>query len=157
MPLSDKLKERIDKILSKYETKQSALIPVLYEVQSEHGWLPQESMEEVAELLGIPPASVQNVATFYTMFFTKPVGKHVLWLCRTLSCALRGAEQMEHYLSDKLQIHTGETTPDGKITLLEAECLASCGTAPVMLIDDELHENLTKKRIDELIEKLQRE
>ncbi|MBI2487320.1 MAG: NADH-quinone oxidoreductase subunit NuoE [Deltaproteobacteria bacterium] len=157
MPLSDKLKEKINKTVSKSETKQSALIPVFHEVQSEHGWLSQESMEEVAELLGIPPASVQNVATFYTMFFTKPVGKHVLWLCRTLSCALRGAEQVEHYLSEKLQIHTGETTPDGKITLLEAECLASCGTAPVMLIDDELHENLTKKRIDELIEKLRRE
>ena len=157
MPLSDKLKERIDKILSKYETKQSALIPVLYEVQSEHGWLPQESMEEVAELLGIPPASVQNVATFYTMFFTKPVGKHVLWLCRTLSCALRGAEQVEHYLSEKLKIRTGETTTDGNFTLLEAECLASCGTAPVMLIDDELHENLTKKKIDEIVEKLRRD
>ena len=154
MHLSDKLKERINEIVSKSETRQSALIPVLHEVQSEHGWLSQESMKEVAELLGISAASVQNVATFYTMFFTKPAGKHVLWLCRTLSCALRGAEQVEHYLSEKLQIQTGETTPDGKITLLEAECLASCGTAPVMLIDDELHENLTKKKIDEIVEKL---
>jgi NADH-quinone oxidoreductase subunit E len=157
MPLSDKLKEKINEIVSKSETRQSALIPILHEVQSEHGWVSNESMKEVAALLGIPPASVQNVATFYTMFFTKPVGKHVLWLCRTLSCALRGAEQVEHYLSEKLQIRTGETTTDGNFTLLEAECLASCGTAPVMLIDDELHENLTKKKIDEIVEKLRRD
>lgn len=157
MPLSDKLKEKINEIVSKSETRHSALIPILHEVQSEHGWVSNESMKEVAALLGIPPASVQNVATFYTMFFTKPVGKHVLWLCRTLSCALRGAEQVEHYLSEKLQIRTGETTTDGNFTLLEAECLASCGTAPVMLIDDELHENLTKKKIDEIVEKLRRD
>lgn len=157
MPFSEKLKEKINKTVSQYETKQSALIPVLREVQEEYGWLSKESMEEVAGLIGIPPASVQNVATFYTMFFTKPVGKRVIWLCRTLSCALRGAEQIEHYLSEKLKIHTGETTPDGKITLLEAECLASCGTAPVALVDDELHENLTRKKVDELIDKLQRE
>lgn len=151
------LRERIDEIVSKSETKQSALIPVLHEVQNKYGWLSSDSMKEVAEILGIPPASVQNVATFYTMFFTKPVGRHVIWLCRTLSCALRGAEHVEHYLSDKLGIHTGETTPDGKITLLEAECLASCGTAPVMLLDDELCENLTRKKIDELIERLRQD
>lgn len=154
MPFPAELREKIDEIVSKSETKQSALIPVLHEVQNRYGWLSLESMKEVAEILDIPPASVQNVATFYTMFFTKPVGRHVIWLCRTLSCALRGAERIEHYLSEKLGIHTGETTPDGKITLLEAECLASCGTAPVMLLDDELYENLTRKKIDELIERL---
>jgi NADH-quinone oxidoreductase subunit E len=149
--------EKIDEIVSKSETRQSALIPILHEVQKKYGWVSLESMKEVAEILGVPPASVQNVATFYTMFFTKPVGGHVIWLCRTLSCALRGAEHVEHYISEKLGIHTGETTPDGKITLLEAECLASCGTAPVMLLDDELCENLTRKKIDELIEKLLRD
>ncbi len=157
MSFSVELREKIDEIVSKSETKQSALIPVLHEVQNKYGWLSQDSMKEVAEILGVPPAGVQSVATFYTMFFTKPVGKHVIWLCRTLSCALRGAEHVEHYLSETLGIHTGETTPDGKITLLEAECLASCGTAPVMLVDDELYENLTRKRIDELIEKLRRD
>jgi NADH-quinone oxidoreductase subunit E len=157
MTFSAELREKINEIVSKSETKQSALIPVLREVQREYGWLSQESMKESAEILGVPPASVQNVATFYTMFFTKPVGKHVIWLCRTLSCALRGAEHIEHYLSEKLGIRTGETTPDGKITLLEAECLASCGTAPVMLVDDELYENLTRKKIDELIEKIRKD
>lgn len=157
MSFSQRLKEKINEIVSRSETRQSALIPVLHEVQREYGWLSKESMEEVAEILGIPPSSVQNVATFYTMFFTKPVGKHVIWLCRTLSCALRGAERVEHYISERLGIQTGETTPDGKITFMEAECLASCGTAPVMLVDEELYENLTKKRVDEIIEKLKRE
>ncbi|HEY7536240.1 MAG TPA: NADH-quinone oxidoreductase subunit NuoE [Thermodesulfobacteriota bacterium] len=154
MPFSVELREKINEIVSKSETKQSALIPVLHKVQREYSWLSNESMQEVAEILGIPPASVQNVATFYTMFFTKPIGKHVIWLCKTLSCALRGAEQVEHYLSEKLGVSSGETTTDGKITLFEAECLASCGTAPVLLADDALYENLTREKIDELIEKL---
>jgi NADH-quinone oxidoreductase subunit E len=143
-------------IVSGSETKQSALIPVLREIQNEFGHLSDESMEEAAGILGIPPSSVQNVATFYTMFFRKPVGEHVIWLCRTLSCALRGAEHVEHYMCERLGVRTGGTTPDGKITLMEAECLASCGTAPVMLVDDRLEENLTKDKVDRLIEVLRK-
>jgi NADH-quinone oxidoreductase subunit E len=114
-------------------------------------------MEQAANMLEISPSSVQNVATFYTMFFTEPAGKHVVWVCRTLSCALRGAEHVEHYMCDKLGIKTGETTDDGKITLMEAECLASCGTAPVMLVDNTLEENLTKARVDQVIEELSKD
>lgn len=154
MAFSEKLKEKIGEILSASHTRQAALIPVLHEVQREYGWLSTESMRETSEMLGIPASNVQNVATFYTMFFTKPVGTHVIWQCRTLSCGLRGAGQVEHYLTEKLGIRVGETTPDGKITLLEAECLASCGTAPVMLVDDELHENLTRAKIDEVVKKI---
>ena len=157
MPFSEDLKARINEILSKSQTRQSALIPILHEVQNEYGWLSRDSMEEAAEILSIPPSSVQNVATFYTMFFTKPLGKHIIWLCRTLSCALRGAEHVEEYITDKLSIKSGETTPDGRITLLEAECLASCGTAPVMLVDNELYENLTKEKIDDIIERINKE
>lgn len=154
MPFSNELKVKIKEIISSSETKQSSLIPVLHEVQREYGWLDNESMKETAEMLELPESNVQNVATFYTMFFTKPVGKHVIWLCRTLGCALRGAMHIEHYISEKLGVKTGETTPDGKITFLEAECLASCGTAPVMLVDNQLHENLTKSDIDKIIEDL---
>ncbi len=154
MPFPQSLRERISTIVSKSETKQSALIPVLREIQNEYGYLTDDSMQETAYILGISPASVQNVATFYTMFFRKPVGKHVLWVCRTLSCALKGAEHVEHHLCEKLGIKTGETTPDSKITLMEAECLASCGTAPVMLVDDDLEENLTRDKVDKIIEKL---
>ncbi|HSC33805.1 MAG TPA: NADH-quinone oxidoreductase subunit NuoE [Thermodesulfobacteriota bacterium] len=156
MPFPEPLRERINLIVSGSETKQSALIPVLREIQNEFGHLSNESMEEAAGILGIPPSSVQNVATFYTMFFRKPVGEHVIWLCRTLSCALRGAEHVEHYMCERLGVRTGGTTPDGKITLMEAECLASCGTAPVMLVDDRLEENLTKDKVDRLIEELRK-
>lgn len=157
MLFSQDLLQRINEIISKHETKQSSLIVVLREVQDEYGWLSKESMEQVSEILELPPSNVQNVATFYTMFFTKPVGKHIVWLCRTLSCALRGAEHVEHYLCDKLKIKTGETTPDGKITLMEAECLASCGTAPAMLVDDTLYENLTRDRVDKIVEELKKD
>ena len=156
MPFPEPLRERINLIVSGSETKQSALIPVLREIQNEFGYLSNESMEEAAGILGIPPSSVQNVATFYTMFFRKPVGEHVIWLCRTLSCALRGAEHVEHHMCERLGVKTGGTTTDGKITLMEAECLASCGTAPVMLVDDRLEENLTKEKVDRLIEELRK-
>lgn len=154
MPFSEDLRSRIDGLVSKSECKQSALISVLREVQNTRGWLSRESLLEVAELLELFPSKVQNVATFYTMFFTIPTGKHVVWLCRTLSCALKGAEQVEEYISEALGIETGETTADGKITFMEAECLASCGTAPAMLVDDDLYENLTKKSVDEVLDKL---
>lgn len=154
MPFSETLTKKLNAIVSKSETKRSALIPVLREIQNEYGYLSAQSMEEAATMLGISPSSVQNVATFYTMFFTEPAGKHIVWVCRTLSCALRGAEHVEHYMCDKLGIKTGETTPDGKITLMEAECLASCGTAPVMLVDNTLEENLTIARVDQVIQEL---
>jgi NADH-quinone oxidoreductase subunit E len=156
MPFPESLRKRIDDVVAGSETKQSALIPVLREVQNEFGYLSGESMEEAAGILGIPPSSVQNVASFYTMFFRKPVGEHVIWICRTLSCALRGAEHVEHHVCNRLGVKTGETTADGKITIMEAECLASCGTAPVMLIDDKLEENLTKEKVDRLIEELRK-
>ena len=151
------LAERINLIIDKHETKRSSLIPVLREVQNHYGWLSNSSMEEISRILDLPPSNIQNVATFYTMFFTKPKGDHVIWVCRTLSCALRGAEHVEHYLCNKLNIETGETTKNGKITLMEAECLASCGTAPVMLVDDTLHENLTQDKVDSVIEGLNKD
>ncbi len=157
LPLPLELRNRIQAIADEHETNLSALIPVLREVQGEFGWLCSESMEEVAEILDIPPSSVQNVASFYTMFFTEPVGDHVVWLCRTLSCALRGAESMERHICKRLGVGTGETTADGKITLMEAECLASCGTAPVMLVDDTLYENLTEAKIDEVMDEMKKD
>lgn len=157
MPFSETLIKKLNTIISQSETKRSALIPVLREVQNEYSYLSAESMEQVADMLEISPSSVQNVVTFYTMFFTEPSGKHVVWVCRTLSCALRGAEHVEHYMCEKLGVKTGETTPDGKITLMEAECLASCGTAPVMLVDNTLEENLTKARVDEVIQELSKD
>ena len=156
MAFEPALLEKINEIIAAHETLQSALIPVLREVQNSYGWLSPESMEEVATILDLPPSGVQNVATFYTMFFTEPAGKHIVWVCRTLSCALKGAEHIEHHLCKKLNLNTGETTEDGSITLMEAECLASCGTAPAMLVDDTLHENLTKEKVDNIIDSLKK-
>lgn len=157
MAFDQGLLQKINEIKSKHETQQSALIPVLREVQNNYGWLSPESMEEVADILDLPPSGVQNVATFYTMFFTEPAGKHIVWVCRTLSCALKGAEHIEHHLCSKLGLKTGETTEDGSITLMEAECLASCGTAPAMLVDDTLFENLTREKVDNVIDSLKKE
>lgn len=156
MPFSTELKAKITDNVNSAENKQSALIPVLHTVHDELGHISNESMEEIAAILELSPSCVQNVVTFYTMYFNEPKGKHVIWLCRTLSCALRGAEQVEHYIGDKLCVKTGETTADGKITFMEAECLAACGTAPVMLVDEQLHENLTKSKVDSIIEDLQK-
>ena len=150
------LLQKINDIISKHETQQSALIPVLREVQDNFGWLSPQSMEEVAVMLDLPPTGVQNVATFYTMFFTEPAGEHIVWVCRTLSCALKGAEHIEHHLCERLDLNTGDTTEDGSITLMEAECLASCGTAPVMLVDDTLYENLTREKVDNIIDSLKK-
>jgi len=150
------LLQKINNIISKHETQQSALIPVLREVQDNFGWLSPQSMEEVAVMLDLPPTGVQNVATFYTMFFTEPAGKHIVWVCRTLSCALKGAEHIEHHLCERLNLNTGDTTEDGSITLMEAECLASCGTAPAMLVDDTLYENLTREKVDNIIDSLKK-
>lgn len=157
MSLSQELRTRINEKVSNYESKESSLIPVLHLVQQELGYISNESMQEIAEILEIAPSCVQNVVTFYTMFFDEKVGKHVVWLCRTLSCALRGAEQVEHYISERLGVKTGETTKDYKITFMETECLASCGTAPVMLVDDELHENLTKDKVDSILDSLKQD
>ena len=156
MAFEQGLLQKINDIISKHETQQSALIPVLREVQDNFGWLSPQSMEEVAVMLDLPPTGVQNVATFYTMFFTEPAGKHIVWVCRTLSCALKGAEHIEHHLCERLNLNTGDTTEDGSITLMEAECLASCGTAPAMLVDDTLYENLTREKVDNIIDSLKK-
>ena len=105
--------------------------------------------------LDLPPSHVQGVVTFYTLFNQHPVGKHQVWVCRTLPCALRGSGDVIKQCEKKLGIHAGETTADGKVTLRTAECLASCGTAPMMQVDKDYYENLTSARVDEILTKLQ--
>lgn len=150
--------QQIHEILGRYPEgrQKSALLPILHLVQSRQGWLPVEAMDEVAALLKIPSIEVYEVASFYTMFHLKPVGKYVLEVCRTGPCCLVGAESMVNYLRRKLNIEIGETTPDGLFTLKTVECLASCGTGPVLQIGPEYiyHENLTEEKIDQLIDRL---
>lgn len=143
-------------IISHYpEGKQkSALLPLLHLAQAEFGgWLSPETMDYVASVLKIKPIEVFEVASFYTMYNLKPVGKCVLEVCQTSSCWLNGAEDIVKYIEKKLNITVGETTKDGMFTLKVAECLGSCGTAPMMQCGASYHENLTYEKIDNLIEK----
>ena len=151
---SKSVEKEFQELLHKYPSKRSALIPALYIVQRELGFLKPEGIEYVATLIGLSAAQVAEVASFYTMLFMKPVGRNVLWVCHNLSCTLRGAEEIVSHLEQRLGIQAGETTGDGKFTLLRQECLASCDTAPVMQVNDDYEESLTLKRVDEIIQKL---
>lgn len=147
--------EKVNKIIARYpEGKQkSALIPVLHIAQKEFdGWLSVSVMDYVAGLLDIKPIEVYEVATFYTMFNVKPVGKYVLEVCRTGPCMLNGSEEILEYIRQKLNIKDGETTEDGLFTLKPAECLGACGYAPMMQLGKFYHEHLTKEKIDEIID-----
>ena len=151
---SKSIEKEFQELLLKYPSKRSALIPALYIVQREMGYVKPEGIEYVAKLLGMSPAQIMEVASFYTMLFLKPVGKNVLWVCHNLSCNLCGAENVIQHLEKSLGIRAGETTADGLFTLLRQECLASCDTAPVMQVNDDYEENLTLKRVDEIVDKL---
>ena len=143
-------------ILARYPNRQAACIPVLHLCQEQNGWVSDEVIDFVARTLDLSTAHVKGVVTFYTLFNQHPVGKHQVWVCRTLSCALRGAESVLHHCEKRLGVHAGETTADGKITLRTAECLASCGTGPMMQVDKEFHENLTLAEVDRILDRLQK-
>ena len=146
-----------NKIIKRYpEGKQkSALLPLLHLAQSEFdGWLSTETMDYVASLLSIKPIEVYEVATFYTMFNTEPVGKCLLEVCQTGSCYLRGSDDIIEHLKNKLGIEVDETTADGMFTLKAVECLGSCGTAPMLQCGADFHENLTTEKVDRLLEGL---
>ena len=146
--------QRFNEVVSRYPKKEAAMIPVLYLAQREFGYLSPEAIEYIAKLMDLSPARVYGVVTFYTMLNMKPVGKYHIQVCRTLPCALVGAEKITALLRSKLGIQVGETTPDGKFTLSEVECLASCGTGPMMQINDDYYENLTQEKVDEILRSL---
>lgn len=154
--LSPENARRIDGIVARYPRKLAAMLPVLWAVQEELGWIPPPAMEWVAERLECSPASVQAVVTFYTMFDDRPVGKYKLQVCRTLSCELMGARRIIDRLRERLGIEPGETTADGMFTLQEVECLASCGTGPMLQCNLKYYENLTPERVDAMLEDLRK-
>jgi NADH-quinone oxidoreductase subunit E len=157
---SDEALQTIEALMKRYpEGKhKSALLPVLHVAQAEaDGWLSAEVMDYVAELMKISSIEVFEVASFYSMYNLKPVGKCVLEVCRTSSCWTRGAEDIVDYIGKKLNIREGETTPDGMFTLKTVECLGSCGSAPMLQCGAEYHENLTENRVDSLLERLRNE
>lgn len=155
--LSPDRERKLQEILERYPTKMAATLPLLHLCQEQNGWVSDEVMAFVSRRLDVPPAHVQGVVTFYTLYNQQPVGKHQVWVCRTLPCALRGGLDVLHHCEKRLGIHAGETTADGKITLRTAECLASCGTGPMMQVDKDYHEDLTRERVDALLDKLTRD
>ncbi|MGC8839152.1 MAG: NADH-quinone oxidoreductase subunit NuoE [Anaerolineae bacterium] len=155
--LSDKAVEAIRQAQARYPHPRSALMPALHIAQQELGWLPREALVQVADLLDLTPAEVLSVASFYTMYNRRPVGKYLIQVCTNVSCSLLGAEHLLEHISRKLGIGVGETTPDGLFTLVEVECLGSCGTAPVMQVNERYYEQLTAARVDEILDELARQ
>ena len=127
------------KLEPRYPTKVALLLPALHAAQDEYGWLPPEVLDEIAGYIGIHPAQVREVASFYTMYNLKPVGKHHLKICTNVACLLQGADQLVHHCEKKLGIQCGDTTKDGKFTLMEEECLGACGTTPAMMLNNDYH------------------
>ncbi len=148
---SPEAKKEFDELLTRYPYKEPALLPVLHLAQREFGYLSLDALKYVADLLELPPARVAGVATFYPMYHFKPVGKYLLHVCATLSCALLGAEGVVDYLQKKLGVHAGETTPDGRFTILKVECVASCGTAPVLMLNETLIHKVTREKLDDIL------
>jgi NADH-quinone oxidoreductase subunit E len=147
-------REEFDRLLTRYPDGKAAILPALYLAQKEFGYVSDEAIVYIAGLVGTSSAEVEGVATFYTMYNRKPVGKYHVQICRNISCSLLGAEHLIEHVSKKLGVRPGETTPDGKFTLTKVECLGSCGTAPVMQVNDEYHENLTVESIDRILDQL---
>ncbi len=150
--LSEAHERELAEILSRYPNKMAACIPVLHLCQSANeNWVSTEVIQFVSERLELSPAHVKGVVTFYSLFNQHPPGKHQVWVCRTLSCALRGSDEILAHCERKLGVSVGHTTADGRFTLRTAECLASCGTAPMMQIDKTHYEGLTPEKVDQIL------
>ena len=147
---------RFDTLITRYppDRKRSAVLPALYLAQYQQGYITANAIRHVAQLLGITRADVEDVVSYYTMFYTKPVGRFVLQVCRTLSCALNGAERVTEAISSKLGIATGQTDPSGTFTLIEVECLGACDRAPVVMVNDAWHECLKPEDAARLVDEL---
>ena len=144
--------EKVKNILSQYPDKQSATLPLLHLAQLENRYISGAVINTVADLVDCHPAVVMDCVSFYTMLYTKPQGRHLIQVCQTLSCSLNGADALVDHVTDKYGIKPGETTEDGRFTLMKVECLGSCGTAPVVQINKEYHVGLSQKLIVELLE-----
>ncbi len=145
---------RIEKILTRYPTKQAALLPVLWVAQETWGWISKESAEEVARMLGLPPSHVDGVLTFYTMYNLRPVGRHLVQVCTSISCHLAGADKLIDRCRRRLGIDLEGTTPDGAFTMVEVECIAGCDRAPSIMVNDTYYEPMDEAKLDALLDRL---
>jgi len=151
--LSVERRKWLEQLAGRYPARRSIALPAIWTVQHDWGCVTAEAMEEIAEVIGIQPAAVRELVTFYSMFREEPVGRYVLGVCGTLSCALCGGEGLLGYLQETLGIKPGETTDDGLFSLEVVMCLGACAWAPAMLVNDQLHVLLTRAKVDEILEK----
>jgi NADH-quinone oxidoreductase subunit E len=149
--LTETEKEEVARQLQRYPTRQAACIEALKIVQKHHGYVSDEHLAELAELLSMTADELDGVATFYSLIFRRPVGRHVILLCDSVSCYVMGYEDIYRHLQQGLGIEFGQTTSDGRFTLLPAPCLGCCDHAPAMMVDDDLHQVLTPERLDEIL------
>lgn len=150
--ISEQAKQRMRELAARYPVARSAVMPSLYIAQQEEGYITQAGLAAVAEAIGLTVDDVESVATFYTMYYQQPPGKKVIKVCTSISCYLRNCDALVSHCEQRLGIKRGETTPDGNYTLMTTECLASCGTAPVLQVNNEFVENVTPEMLDALID-----
>jgi len=155
--LKEKYKTEIADILSRYPTRRSAVLPLLYLAQKEEGYVSEPAMKEIAGLLRLTTPQVYEVVTFYTMFQIKPIGRFHIQVCKSLMCALVGSDTLIGWLKARLGIGPGETTSDKVFTVSTVECLASCGTGPMMQVNDEYYEGITEAKLDRILAELKRD
>lgn len=154
LTLGPEFTSKVDRVVARYPEPRAALLPVLWLVQRARGHVDLDDEAWVADRLGVSPAHVHGVVTFYTMYKRRPLGRYHIQVCTTLSCMLRGSDDLVAHLERKLGIKPGETTPDGRFSLVKVECLGSCGTAPMLQLNDDYHENLTLESVDRLLDGL---
>jgi len=148
---SEANEKKIDELLTHYPVKRSAVLPALFIAQAEHGYVTDEDVKYLAKRLEMRVNEVEEVVTFYSMYSRRPIGKYKLQVCRTISCLLGGCNQITEHISQRLGVQVGQTTPDGKFTLQEVECLGYCDLAPVLQVNFDYHEKVTPERVDEII------
>jgi NADH-quinone oxidoreductase E subunit len=154
--LTDAMKQKLtDDVLPRFVTKQAALLPALHEVQHHHGWIPPQALEEIGQFLELSAAEVLDTATFYDEYYLHPKGRHLVQICQSISCELCGQRELLERVQDKLGIEPGETTEDGRYTLVCLECIGACGGAPAALLNETLHENLTWEQLEAELDKLE--
>lgn len=147
--------KKFEELLTKYPKKDSLSLPCLWMIQRQEGWISPEAIVYLAKKLETTPANIYSIASFYTMFHLKPIGKYHIQMCKTLSCMLAGSDFIKKHLEKKLGIKFGQTTQDGKFTLSEVECLGSCGTSPVIQLNDDYIQNVTIEKIDKILDELE--
>src|SRR5260370_1336674 len=155
--ISERARQRMRDLAARYPVARSAVMPALYIAQQEERYITQEALQAVAEAIGMTVDDVESIATFYTMYYQQPPGKRVIKVCTSISCYLRNCDALVNHLEQRLGIKRGETTADGNYTLMTTECLASCGTAPVLQVNNEFVENVTLEMADALVDEWDKE